>query len=95
MSEDRRSWQYPVKIIEALNISDGSMFADLAWGPGIFLRFPISKRSEKGNVYAVDPNSLMIKQFKNNLKSLAKDEMQKCPDIRGGYGRYFDSVVQS
>lgn len=69
MSEDRKSWQDPERILNEIEVSAGTTVIDLACGPGYFT-IPIAQRvTNVGKVYAVDYNSTMISHLVKNLRS--------------------------
>lgn len=69
MSEDRKSWQDPERILDDIGVAPGSTAVDLACGPGFFTIPLAQKVTNTGKVYAVDYNSTMISHLVKNLGS--------------------------
>ena len=70
MSQERRRWQNPEKIIRSLGVARGMSVADLGCGPGFFtipLAFAVG---EGGVVYAVDSDARMLSHLRGNLERL-------------------------
>ena len=70
MSQERRRWQNPEKIIKSLGITTGMSVADLGCGPGFFT-IPLALAvGESGVVYAVDSDAGMLSHLQENLEKL-------------------------
>lgn len=67
VSEERRSYQNPLKISRAIGVRKGMTIADLGCGPGFFTAPLASLVGSKGVVYAVDSNSTMLKHLRANI----------------------------
>ncbi len=63
-SEDRDFWQKPEQVIESLNISDGSVVADIGAGGGYFTEYFSRHVGTPGRVYAVDVQDELIEKLK-------------------------------
>jgi predicted methyltransferase len=65
---DRVQWNKPDLIMDALNIADGSIVADLGAGGGWFTERLARRVGPKGLVYAEDIQSLMIKAINRRVQ---------------------------
>jgi predicted methyltransferase len=65
---DRVQWNKPDLIMDALNIADGSIVADLGAGGGWFTVRLAQRVGPKGLVYAEDIQSLMIQAIKRRVQ---------------------------
>jgi ubiquinone/menaquinone biosynthesis C-methylase UbiE len=65
---DREQWQKPEEIMDALNIADGSVVADLGAGGGWFTVKLARRVGARGLVYAEDIQPLMIEALKRRLQ---------------------------
>jgi len=65
---DRVQWNKPDLIMDALNIADGSIVADLGAGGGWFTSRLAQRVGPKGLVYAEDIQSLMIEAIKRRVQ---------------------------
>lgn len=66
VSEERRQWQDPARIIREIGVRDGMVVADLACGPGFFTMPLASAVGRKGKVFAVDNNPTMLQYLRAN-----------------------------
>ena len=73
MDEHRIEWQNPNSIFEQIGIGPGQRVADLACGPGFFTIVLSELVGEKGLVYAVDVNEIMIHNLKKNRQTFEKN----------------------
>lgn len=64
---DRVQWNKPDLIMDALNIADGSIVADLGAGGGWFTVRLAQRVGPKGQVYAEDIQKLMIEAIKRRV----------------------------
>src|SRR5262249_28285761 len=65
---DRVQWKKPDLIMDALNIADGSIVADLGAGGGWFTSRLALRVGPKGLVYAEDIQPLMIEAIKRRVQ---------------------------
>ncbi len=65
---DREQWQKPEEIMDALNIADGSVVADLGAGGGWFTVKLARRVGARGLVYAEDIQPLMIEAIKRRVQ---------------------------
>jgi ubiquinone/menaquinone biosynthesis C-methylase UbiE len=65
---DREQWQKPEEIMDALNIADGSVVADLGAGGGWFTVKLARRVGARGLVYAEDIQPLMIEAIKRRMQ---------------------------
>lgn len=72
MSQERMQWHNPQTILEEAGVTKGMIIADLGSGPGFFTIPMAQKTGEKGLVYAVDSNQIMLNGLKENI---AKSEV--------------------
>ena len=72
MSQERMKWHNPQTILEEAGVTKGMIIADLGSGPGFFTIPMAQKTGEKGLVYAVDSNQIMLNGLKENI---AKSEV--------------------
>jgi ubiquinone/menaquinone biosynthesis C-methylase UbiE len=77
MSEERKEWQNPEKIIEQIGIDENTNAADLGCGPGFFT-IPLTLAiGRSAKIYAVDSSPTMLKHLVRNLRSSVADEIFK------------------
>ncbi|MCF8143330.1 MAG: methyltransferase domain-containing protein [Deltaproteobacteria bacterium] len=67
-SEDRDRWQKPDQVIEALQIPEGAVIADIGAGGGYFTERFSNQVGKRGHVYAVDVQDVMIGLLKKRVK---------------------------
>ncbi|MDG6898359.1 MAG: methyltransferase domain-containing protein [Nitrososphaerota archaeon] len=67
-SDERRRWQDPIKIGEAIGVTKGMTVADLACGPGFFAIPWARLVGETGLVYAVDSNPTMLRHLQAGIR---------------------------
>jgi len=68
MSDERRSYQNPLKIAKAVGVKKGMTVVDMGCGPGFFT-LPLAKLvGTKGRVYAVEANAVMLEHLRNNIR---------------------------
>jgi ubiquinone/menaquinone biosynthesis C-methylase UbiE len=72
MSEARKEWHDPQKVLSEIGIKKGMALADLGSGPGFFTIPMAQITGETGIVYAVDSNQTMLNSLKENV---AKSEI--------------------
>jgi len=60
---DREQWQHPDQIMDALQIADGSVVADLGAGGGWFTLRLARRVGPRGRVYAEDVQSQMVERI--------------------------------
>ena len=70
MSEERKSWQDPELVLDAIGVTPGSTVVDIACGPGYFTIPCARKTTRTAKVYAVDSNPTMINHLKKNLAAV-------------------------
>ncbi|MFI5421636.1 MAG: class I SAM-dependent methyltransferase [Nitrososphaerales archaeon] len=88
MSEERKKWQDPQKILEELGIAENANSADLACGPGFFT-IPLAQMARgSAIVYAVDQSAVMLSHLERNLKAAVPPEtLQRVKIIQGDVTR--------
>jgi len=69
LSEDRRAWNDPDKILQYLNLGQCTIMADIGCGPGWFTLEAARKMGDKGAVYGVDLSQEMLDQLKERAKA--------------------------
>jgi ubiquinone/menaquinone biosynthesis C-methylase UbiE len=72
MSEERRGWQNPEKVVRAIGVTRGMVVADLGCGPGFFTIPLASAVGRSGLVYGVDSNAGMLSYLRDNLEKIGK-----------------------
>jgi len=93
---DRVQWNKPDQIMDALNIADGSVVADLGAGGGWFTVRLAQRVGPKGQVYAEDIQPLMLEAIKRrvqreNLANVVRTILGTTKDSHLPYG--LDAVV--
>jgi ubiquinone/menaquinone biosynthesis C-methylase UbiE len=68
MSDERRQYQSPRKILKTLGVRRGMTVADLGCGPGFFTIPLASIVGRSGLVYAVDSHSTMLRHLRANIR---------------------------
>lgn len=81
-SEDRDRWQKPDQIIEALELSEGDVIADIGAGGGYFIEKFSKRVGQSGHVYAVDVQDIMITLLKERVN---KDKLNNVTVIKGRF----------
>jgi ubiquinone/menaquinone biosynthesis C-methylase UbiE len=77
MSEDRKEWQNPQKILEQIGIEQNTVAADLGCGPGFFT-IPLALILGKtGTIYSVDRSATMLNHLTSNLKTHVPQDISK------------------
>jgi predicted methyltransferase len=66
---DRAQWQQPERVMDALNIADGSHVADVGAGGGWFSAYLARRVGPNGVVYAEDIQAAMIESITRRVKS--------------------------
>jgi predicted methyltransferase len=92
---DRVQWNKPDLIMDALNIADGSIVADLGAGGGWFTVRLAQRVGPKGLVYAEDIQRLMIEAIKRRVQ---RDNLTNVHTVLGttkdsGLPRGLDAIV--
>jgi len=82
-SENRDRWQKPDKVIEALQISEGTVIADIGAGGGYFTERFSNQVGKRGHVYAVDVQDVMIGLLKERVKNR---KLENVTVIKGKFG---------
>lgn len=68
MSDERRSYQNPLKISKIIGVRRGMTVVDMGCGPGFFT-LPIARLvGRRGLVYAVESNPTMIKHLRTSIR---------------------------
>lgn len=84
--EDRKIWQKPEEVVEAMQLKGNERVLDLGAGSGYF-SFPISKKLTSGRLFAADVEPEMIRHIHHNamLKGVQNIEVKlidpKTPEI--------------
>jgi len=81
-SEDRYRWQKPDQVIEALELSEGDVIADIGAGGGYFTERFSKSVGKNGRVYAVDVQNIMITLLKERVK---RDKLNNVTVIKGRF----------
>jgi len=81
-SADRYKWQKPDQVIEALELSEGDVIADIGAGGGYFIGKFSKRVGNRGHVYAVDVQDIMITLLKERVK---KDNFDNVTVIKGRF----------
>jgi len=81
-SEDRDRWQKPGQVIEALELSEGDVIADIGAGGGYFTEKFSRQVSKGGHVYAVDVQDIMITLLKNRVN---RNKLDNVTVIKGRF----------
>ncbi|MBL7203904.1 MAG: methyltransferase domain-containing protein [Desulfobacteraceae bacterium] len=81
-SEDRYRWQKPDQVIEALELSEGDIIADIGAGGGYFTEKFSKRVGKSGHVYAVDVQDIMITLLKERVN---KDKLDNVTVIKGRF----------
>jgi ubiquinone/menaquinone biosynthesis C-methylase UbiE len=68
MSDARKEWQDPDKILRNIGLEKGMTLADLGCGPGFFALPAGSIVGNDGRVYAVDSDRTMLDHLDDNIK---------------------------
>ena len=77
MSDERREWQNPERILDAVPLSKNIIVADLACGPGYFT-IPIARKiGPGGTVFAVDSSKVMLRFLERNIAFEPEGEIGK------------------
>lgn len=74
-SEKRDYWQKPDQIIEALQLEEGDVIADIGAGGGYFTVWFSKQVGKTGHVYAVDVQDIMITRLKERIKTQKLDNV--------------------
>ncbi len=77
---DRRAWQKPDQIMDALNIADGSAVADVGAGAGWFTIHLARRVEQNGVVYAVDVQAEMVEAIRRRVN---RERLGNVRTIRG------------
>ena len=68
-SDKRYEWQKPDQVIQALQVSEGAVIADIGAGGGYFTERFSKKVGRFGHVYAVDVQDVMITRLKERVEN--------------------------
>jgi ubiquinone/menaquinone biosynthesis C-methylase UbiE len=68
MSDERRSYQDPLKISKAIGVRKGMTVADMGCGSGFFTLPLATLVGPKGLVYAVESNPTMLRHLRDNIR---------------------------
>lgn len=77
---DRQQWQQPVRVMDTLNIADGSRVADIGAGGGWFTIRLSRQVGPNGRVFAEDIQPLMIESIKRRV---AREGLKNVEPILG------------
>jgi arsenite methyltransferase len=82
LTSGRDGWQYPERVIEALEIQPGDRVAEIGAGSGYWLPWLSEAVGTEGRVYAVEVDSKLVE----NLESfVAEHELRNVEVILGAY----------
>lgn len=76
LSEERRAYQDPDKILQYLNLGQCTVFADVGSGPGYFTLEAARKMQPGGLVYAVDISEEMLERLKSRAAEAGLENIQ-------------------
>jgi ubiquinone/menaquinone biosynthesis C-methylase UbiE len=68
MSDERRSYQNPLKISKLIGVRKGMTVVDMGCGPGFFTLPLAALVGPKGLVYAVESNPTMLRHLRENIR---------------------------
>ena len=77
---DRRAWQKPDQVMDALNIADGSVVADVGAGAGWFTIHLARRVGPNGRVYAVDLQAEMVEAISRRVR---RERLDNVRTVRG------------
>ncbi|MEM0286599.1 MAG: class I SAM-dependent methyltransferase [Nitrososphaerota archaeon] len=69
ISDERKKWQNPERIINEIGLEEDYVVCDLACGPGFFTLEFASRLGNKGKVYAVDASAKMLDHLRKEIAS--------------------------
>lgn len=73
---DRDTWQKPEQIMDALNVADGSMVADIGAGAGWFTIRLARRVGPRGTVYAQDVQREMLEAIRRRIAKEGLENVQ-------------------
>ncbi len=74
MSEERKKWHNPQKMLNDLGVDENISSADLGCGPGFFT-IPLAERlGNSATAYAVDQSAAMLAHLEKNLRAALSPE---------------------
>lgn len=73
VSPERREWQDPDRLLDALRVKPSEVWADVGCGPGFFT-LPLARRVAK--VYAVDIQAPMLGILRNRLQEAGVENVE-------------------
>ncbi len=74
-SEQRDKWQKPDQVIEALEVFEGDVVADIGAGGGYFTEKFSKAVGRNGHVFAVDVQDIMISRLKERVRANKLDNV--------------------
>jgi arsenite methyltransferase len=81
-SENRDQWQKPDQIIQALQLPEGAIIADIGAGGGYFTERFSKRVGRFGHVYAVDVQDIMITLLKERIRN---NKLENVTVIKGKF----------
>jgi len=81
-SNERDHWQKPDQVIQTLQLSEGTVIADIGAGGGYFTERFSKEVGTFGHVYAVDVQHILIDKLKERVK---KNNLENVTVIRGEF----------
>jgi ubiquinone/menaquinone biosynthesis C-methylase UbiE len=81
-SKHRDKWQKPDQVIEALEVSEGNVIADIGAGGGYFTEKFSKAVGKSGHVFAVDVQDIMISRLKERVRA---NKLDNVTVIRGKF----------
>jgi len=81
-SKKRDRWQKPDQVLDALELSEGDVIADIGAGGGYFTEKFSKRVGKSGHVYAVDVQDTMITLLKNRVR---KNKLDNVTVIKGRF----------
>lgn len=81
-SEQRDRWQKPDQVIQALQLSEGAVIADIGAGGGYFTERFSKEAGRVGHVYAVDVQDIMVAKLNERVKN---KNLENVTVIRGKF----------
>ncbi len=69
LSPERRRWQDPDRILEAIGVAEGMILVDIGTGPGFFALPAARKVGAAGKVYAIDVEPAMLERVRERAEA--------------------------
>lgn len=82
LTSGRDGWQYPERVIEALEIAPGDRVAEIGAGSGYWLPWLSEAVGSEGRVYAIEVESKLVEDLESFI---AENELHNVEAILGAY----------